>query len=403
MIHDVVIVGGGPAGLAAAIALGERDLSVAIAEPRTDGDKVCGEGIMPSGVAALEQLGVLSLLEESTALAGIRFIVPGGSSAAARFREGPGLVVRRPELARVLRARLEHVAGVRLVAGRATDFERGARAVRVRVGDTVLQCRLLIGADGLSSTVRRWAGLELDARGQRWGARQHFEARPWTDHVEVHFEDGLEAYVSSSSPERVGVTILWHRRRSHLRGGADLVKRAIDLFPVLARRLGAARACTPQLAVGPLERRTRGDSADGVLLLGDAAGYLDAITGEGISLALCSAIASAQPLARALQRARELDRIVSAEELDAAGERHRVLRRRNRLVTRALLALSERPAALSRVVSSFAAEPAVFQHFLSANMGLASPFRLPLGGAIKLLFGLGRSVPSATDRHLRTE
>jgi 2-polyprenyl-6-methoxyphenol hydroxylase-like FAD-dependent oxidoreductase len=390
MTADVVIVGGGPAGLAAAIALGQRGVRVLLCEPRPGADKVCGEGVMPSGVRALEHLGVR--FDQAQPLRGVRFISAGGAQAEACFREGHGLVVRRPELARALYAELERLPSVTLVGARATNFERSSGAIRVRAGGAVVEGRLLLGADGLSSAVRAWAGLgraRRTARG-RWGARQHFAVAGWTDHVEVYFGAGLEAYVSCSGPEQVGVAILWDSARSTLGGGPLLVQRAIKVFPALARRIGAVRPCSAQLAIGPLERRTRARCSEGVLLVGDAAGYCDAITGEGISLALCSAARLAAALDTPLARARAAGRVVSAAELGEVAAGDRQLRRRNQLVTRLLLRLSRHPAALERVLAAFSGEPAIFQHFLSANMGLVSPLRLPPGAALRLVRALFR-------------
>ncbi|HSM15345.1 MAG TPA: FAD-dependent oxidoreductase, partial [Thermoanaerobaculia bacterium] len=172
---DLVVVGGGPVGLATAIAARAEGLSVVLVEARRPPlDKACGEGVMPAGVAALEALGV-----EPAALGqrftGIRYVA-GGHRVAADFPRGAeGRGVRRTELHAALAARAERV-GVDLRWGVAAH---GLSAGGVETSGGELRARWVAGADGLRSKVRRWAGLGLPARGvERFGVRRHLRRAP---------------------------------------------------------------------------------------------------------------------------------------------------------------------------------------------------------------------------------
>jgi flavin-dependent dehydrogenase len=145
--------------------------------------------------------------------------------------------------------------------------------------------RYVVAADGLHSPIRR--SLDLDGPAttrRRYGLRRHFTVAPWTSFVEVHWADATEAYVTPVAPDLVGVAMLTTRRASfddHL-----------ALFPRLRDRLSAATSDGEVLGAGPLHQRVRSRVAGRVLLVGDAGGYVDALTGEGVALALAQARAA---------------------------------------------------------------------------------------------------------------
>ncbi|WP_236710493.1 FAD-dependent monooxygenase, partial [Streptomyces sp. 150FB] len=153
---DLLVVGGGPAGLATALHATLAGLETVVLEPRTTPvDKACGEGVMPSGVRALGALGLR--LPPGHPLRGIRY-VRGDHRAEALF-DGPGLGVRRTELHAALARRAEE-AGVRVVNARAGEVEQGPDSVTA----AGLRARWLVAADGLHSPVRRSLGLDLPDR-----------------------------------------------------------------------------------------------------------------------------------------------------------------------------------------------------------------------------------------------
>jgi flavin-dependent dehydrogenase len=267
---DVLVVGGGPVGLATALQLHRHGLRVTVLEQRAGPvDKACGEGLLPAAVRNLEELGVRP---RGMPLLGIHYL-DGHRSAVARFPGGPGRGVRRTEL---------HAALSAAVAARGIPVEQ-ARVGAVLQDRTGVQAaghsaRYLVAADGLHSGIRQQLGLGRDRRrGRRWGQRQHYLLAPWTDLVEVHWSPRAEAYVTPVGPDQVGVAILSASRRPFEQQLAD--------FAGLGRRLAGA-AGQGVRGAGPLRQDVRRRVAGRVLLVGDAAGYVDALTGEGISIGL---------------------------------------------------------------------------------------------------------------------
>ncbi|PVE10534.1 NAD(P)/FAD-dependent oxidoreductase [Streptomyces scopuliridis] len=331
---DLLVVGGGPAGLATAVHAALAGLETVVIEPRTTPvDKACGEGVMPSGVRALSALG-LDLLPGHP-LRGIRY-VHGTHRAEAPFDDGPGLGVRRTELHAAL-ARRAAEAGVRTVTGRVGEVEQSADSVTAGG----LRARWLVAADGLRSPVRHRLGLDLpDRRPRRYGQRRHYRMKPWTDFVEVHWSSSGragEAYVTPLADDLVGVAVLTTAKGGyddHLAGFPRLLP-LLDGEPV-----GAVRGA------GPLRQRVRRRSAGRVLLVGDAAGYVDALTGEGIALALASAEAAVRCLRAG--RPQEYER------------RWRALSRRHRLLTEGLLRVGGHATGARLIVPAAARMPAVF-------------------------------------------
>jgi flavin-dependent dehydrogenase len=274
---DLLIVGGGPAGLASAINARQQGLSVIVAEPR-DGpiDKACGEGLMPGGLTALMSLGVDPA---GMPLRGIAYL-DEQRRVEAPFRGCAGRGVRRTTLHAALASRAKE-QDTEWISTRITSVDQDAHGVTA----AGVRAKWLIAADGLRSAVRRDVGISVVAgRPRRYGVRWHYRVPAWSEFVEVHWSRWGEAYVTPVEPDLVGVAILSRER-------PDLA-----WFPWLAHHLqgagrGRARGCGPMRQV--VSRRVAGR----VLLVGDAAGYEDALTGEGVSLAVKQAAAAVKAIA----------------------------------------------------------------------------------------------------------
>ena len=329
-MRDLLVAGGGPVGLGAALHAARAGLDVALLEPRSGAiDKACGEGLMPGAVAALAQLGVRL---DGYPITGIRY-VDGSHWAQARFRAGPGLGVRRTTL---------HAAMSDAVAAAGVmTSPRAVRCIEDR-GDHLLvdgePTRYLVAADGLHSPVRRMLGLERPASARRrYGQRWHVAVPPWTDLVEVHWAPVGEAYVTPVASDLVGVAVLSDTRRP--------LEQLLAGFPGLHGRL-AGPVVSRVRGAGPLRQRATRRVAGRVLLVGDASGYVDALTGEGILLGLAQARAAVDAIASGRPRSYETA--------------WRRLGWRHQLLTHTLLTATRHRALRERVVPAAAALPGVF-------------------------------------------
>ncbi len=329
---DLIVAGAGPAGLATALFAARAGLHTIVLDSRPSPiDKACGEGLMPGAVRALRELGVHP---QGRAICGIRY-TDGSCAVDAAFRHGPGLGVRRTTLQAAL---LEAVrgAGVEVVPSRAEDVRQDGDGVSV----DGRRARYLAVADGLHSPIRRRLGLErapATRNAPRWGTRQHFAVAPWTDLVEVHWGAQSEAYVTPVGPELVGVAVLSSVR-------APFTEQ-LAAFPALRARLPHSGA-TSVLGAGPLRQQTSARVAGRVLLVGDAAGYVDALTGEGIAVAVACAAA--------------LVDCIAADDPGSYERRWLAASRRYRVITSSLLWARRQPLLAPHIVQLAARLPRVF-------------------------------------------
>ncbi|MEP6761611.1 MAG: NAD(P)/FAD-dependent oxidoreductase [Sporichthyaceae bacterium] len=330
-MKDLIVAGGGPIGLATAICARLAGMSVTVVEPRTAPvDKACGEGLMPGAVERLRELGVHP---PGRAFHGIRYLSPT-RTAEARFRAGPGLGVRRTDLHAALLARADEL-GVEQVRGRVDDVVQESDQVHA----AGLRARWLVAADGLHSPVRRVLGLDRSIVGApRFGQRRHFRVPAWTELVEVHWSGSAEAYVTPVADDVVGVAALCGQGRRF--------EDVLTEFPALVDRLSGAVALSELRGAGPLRQDVTARRSGRVLLVGDAAGYVDALTGEGLATGLATAAAAVEALVTG-----------RPQDYEQAWRR---ATRRYRLLTGALLRASQVQAVRPHIVPAASRLPRVF-------------------------------------------
>jgi menaquinone-9 beta-reductase len=345
---DLFVIGGGPAGLAAAIAARQRGLDVTLADCSAPPiDKACGEGIMPDGIAAARSLGLDLTAAGGHPFSGIRF-VDGECSVAAHFAGGQGLGLRRTDLHALM---VDHAdrAGVRMHWGARIV---GISAEGVMVGDSFVRARWIAGADGGHSAVRCWAGLDACHGGnQRFGFRRHYRVAPWSEFMEVHWGEDCQLYIGPVSAEEVCAVLITRDQRLRL-------DEALLQFPEAASHLRADLATDLQRGGVTASRRLKSVFRGNVALVGDASGSVDAITGEGLCLLFQQSVA----LAAALE----------AGDLASYGAAHRNIGRHPALMAELMLMLDRRRGLRSRAMRAFAARPSLFAGMLAMHTGQAS-------------------------------
>ena len=338
MIADVLVIGGGPVGLAAAIAARRKGLRVVLAdgcEPPID--KACGEGVMPDGLAAAARLGLSLPADESFAFRGIRFHGEG-VSVAADFPNGHGRGFRRTVLHQALAAQAEQ-CGVELRWGSAVSDLHAIPA------------RWIVAADGTNSRARAWAGLDAARRDtRRFGFRRHFRIPPWTDHVEIHWGSGCQIYITPVAPGEICVAVISRDPKLRVPG-------ALKQFPALSARLKGVMETSEERGAVTASRQLRRVVAGNLALIGDASGSVDAITGEGLCLGFHQALALADAM--------------EADDLAQYESAHHKLGTRPRFMADLMLAMDRWPKLRQRALPALSAHPNLFSGLLAMHVGAA--------------------------------
>ena len=372
---DVLIIGAGPAGLSAGIVFARNGIRTIVCEQKTlPVDKVCGEGVMPTGLAHLQRLGVLKFLSPSEYIPfrGVRYISNRNFTAQGCFREGPGWGIPRLALSQAFVKRAVELESLDILEStRAEPQTRMKDRIAVRVGDELVFTRLLVGADGLSSKVRRWAGLDGVAHGlQRWGTRQHFSMSPWIDLVEIYWGEGVEAYITPCGKKLTSLAILWDRHRYRgIEGGRRLMDSLLAGFPNLEDRFKGAEPFDTPMSIGPMHRSATSPVGEGVILVGDAAGYLDALTGEGISLATAQALAIEKNIIPLFKNKPRQPCLLTSQQLESYRRAYREIVRPYYRMTRLALMLNRHSRLAEYAIRLLHRQPGLFSSILSANMG----------------------------------
>ena len=346
--YDVIIVGGGPAGLAVALAAHHKGLRVAVVEASHPPlDKACGEGLMVDSLAALHTLGIRLSTEDGVPFKGIRFLQQN-HAVEAEFPQGLALGVRRTTLHSRLVERIQS-AGIEVY----WDCPLGSLEKNAVICRNVrLQTQWIVGADGLNSHVRRLTGLnEFIWNRERLGLRQHFTVRPWSDYVDVYWGEQCQCYVTPVGPEEVSVAFLTCNKQAHF---GDL----LASFPEVAARVrNTAPASRVRGAITAM-RKLKQVYKDNTVLVGDAAGTVDAITGQGIGLGIRQAEALAQALA--------------AGDLRQYARQHAAVMRRPTLMAAGLLLMGEHRSIRHAAIKVLSRNPKSFRRLLALHVGLSA-------------------------------
>jgi menaquinone-9 beta-reductase len=346
---DVFVIGGGPAGLAVAIAARLQGFRVIVADgAKPPIDKACGEALMPDAVEALEKLGVHIPSAESFAVRGVRFHSSTLSAEAAFPASFRSVSARRILLHRLLIERAIEL-NIELMWQKPVT---GVSENSVRVGGRRIRARWVVGADGTNSRVRGWANLKYADSGHfRYSFRRHYRVRPWTDLMEIYWGKTGQAYVTGVNDEEVCVAVASHDSR--LRLGQSLPQ-----FPELQSHIGGAEMVSDERGAVSANRRLKRVCRGDIALVGDASGTVDAITGEGLGLAFNQAL-----LLASCMKTGTLAKYESA---------HHRLASRPLLMARMMLALEGRVWLQRRTLQAFKRRPQIFERLLAFHVGALS-------------------------------
>jgi menaquinone-9 beta-reductase len=340
---DALVVGGGPAGLAAAIALRQKGLDVLVADAlRPPIDKACGEGLMPDAQRDLAALGICG--QHGAPFDGIAFLA-GRHQATARFKRGSGSGIRRLELHSLLVERCRQL-GVRLAWSTRVNV---AGKQPLLLNNEPCVYRYAIGADGQSSRVRLAIGVgQGKILSRRFGTRCHYRVQPWSRMVEVHWGDLGQAYITPVGAEEVCVATV-------AREPGTGMEAVLAGLPVLRAHLEGAAELSRVRGALTTTRKLRRVTAGNVALTGDASGSADAITGEGIGLSFRHALLLAEAIA--------VDNLAIYE----AG--HPLIQRMPHLMSRVMLRMDAWPWLRERAMSVLSGQPQLFAHLLAVHLG----------------------------------
>jgi flavin-dependent dehydrogenase len=342
---DVFVLGGGPAGLAVAIASRRAGMRVVLADAECPPiDKTCGEGLMPASLSAVANLGIAIPNEAGAAFRGIRFY-GGENIVESDFPDGKGLGVRRTVLQQLLVAYAEQV-GVQLLWRTPVT---GLKNNKVQLGRRELKARWIAGADGLQSSVRRWTGFPaFNQTSQRFSFRRHYRVAAWSEYVEIHWGDGCQFYVTPVRRDEICLVLM--TRNPHLR-----ICNALEQFPMLHRRLAGHEAVSSESGSLAATRHVRSVTRGNVALIGDASGTVDPITGEGLYLAFRQAVSLAEAY--------------STDDLTKYERTHARISGRPRFIGDFMLLMDRYPVLRRRTLRAFETNPRLFRNLLALHVG----------------------------------
>lgn len=309
---------------------------------------------MPDGLTALAALGVRVNTAQAAAFQGIRFI-HAEQSVEGSFANGVGWGIPRTVLHQWLVDRAAE-CGVALHWGRRIT---GLTSDGLLVDGKAIPSRWLICADGQNSRLRKLAGLEPAGPARyRFGFRRHYRVAAWSDFVEVHWSDCGQMYVTPVAEDQVCVALI--TRHKELRFDAALAN-----FPQLAAKLEGAEAMGNTMGAISATRTLEKVHCGNIALIGEAAGSVDAITGEGLAIAFQQAIA----LATALR----VDNLTDYERAHSGAMRMPLK------MAALMLLMDHRRRLRERAFRALAAEPGFFQRMLAMHTGDLSPVEFGLG------------------------
>lgn len=318
---------------------------------------------MPDAVAAFQKLGLAVPPNETTWLTGVRFASLTASAEAEFPADRRALSMRRTTLHRAMVERASSLGAELLWQTPVAEVSGNT----VLLGERRVNARWIIGADGVHSRVRSWAMLTAPSHGRvRYSFRRHYRVTPWTDRMEIYWGRNSQAYATAIDNEQMCVAVASRDRSARFEAG-------LSEHPDLVSRLRGAEIASRERGAEIANRKLKRVSQGNVALVGDAAGTVDAISGEGLGLGFLQAIALVECLENGT--------------LARYAEEHRRLARRPMMMARLMLLLDGRPRLQQRALDVFRKRPELFRRLLALHVGAISPLQMA-GDGLSLGWGL---------------
>lgn len=375
---DVAVAGAGPAGSATALMLAQQGLTVFLAEKATfPRPKLCGEGLMPAGVEILNSIGLLERARQiGRCFSGLTFHGNSGKIRLSFLEAGlshAGLVLPRRDFDKLLAETARACDPVRLETAFEVDsvnFRQDSLKICSRSGRSV-SARCLVGADGIHSKLHRILGIDrAPGSPKRLALQATCLLNKMSRHVEIFCSPGGEAYVAPLDDKTGRVTLLVNADQLLSGDPAEAFALMIEALPELRDWIQSPTNHLEVSSTSPISLTLDRCHATGCFLVGDAAGAVDAISGQGMTLALRDAALASYYVGRYLAARDDHQKLAL---LSNYTKRRMVYFTRSQELARMLMAFLHQPGSIRRASRTLSRSSALRRRLARIAIGKEYP------------------------------